>query len=165
MPIYDASNAECRIFTFKTGLLSAIAHDLEIDVERFEIEVAEDGSIEASFDATSLRVLDAVVDGRPSPGTISAKDKKKIEANIVGDVLHPKKHPRVRFVSTEVGESKVRGRLELHGRSEEITLVRTGEDEAEVTLHQPDFGIEPFSAMLGTLRIKPDIRIRLRLRR
>ena len=54
---------------------------------------------------------------------------------------------------------------ELHGRSREITLKRTGDDEAEVTLHQPDYGIKPYSAMFGALKIKPDIRVRLRLRR
>ena len=162
MPTYDASNAECRVFTFKDGLLSAIAHDLEIDVERFEVEVAEDGSITASFEVASLRVLDAVVGGQRSPGTLSAKDKTKIEATMLGDVLHVKKHRKVRFESTQVGEASVEGRLELHGRSQKIRLRRTG-DEVEVTLHQPDFGIKPFSVMLGTLKVKPGVLVRLRL--
>ncbi len=165
MPTYDASNAECRVFTFKEGLLSAVAHDLEIDVERFEVEVADDGSIVASFDAASLRVLDAVVDGTRAPGKLSARDKKKIDAYILSDVLRTKRHPKVRFESTKVGESSVEGRLELHGRSKQISLRRLGEAEAEVTLHQPDFGIKPFSAMLGTLKIKPGIRVRMRLTR
>jgi hypothetical protein len=32
---------------------------------------------------------------------------------------------------------------------------------AQVVLHQPDFGIKPYSAMLGALRIRPDVRIEL----
>lgn len=163
MPTYDASSAECRVFTFKEGLLSAVAHDLELDVGRFEIEVSEDGSITANFDAASLRVVGAVVGGRSSPGTISAKDKAKIEANILSDVLHPGKHPKIRFESTEVGETSIRGRLELNGRARDISLRRDG-DEVKVTLHQPDFGVKPFSAMFGTLKIKPDLEVRLRLR-
>ena len=165
MATYDASTAECRVFTEKEGLLSAVAHDLEIDVERFEVRVADDGSIEATFDAGSLRVLDAVVDGRRSPGTLSDKDKRKIEDNIRKDVLKTKKHPEVRFRSSEVGEGSIRGRLEICGKGRDVTLTRSGEDEAEVTLHQPDFGIKPFTAMLGTLKIKPDVRVRIRLTR
>jgi hypothetical protein len=31
----------------------------------------------------------------------------------------------------------------------------------ELKLHQPDFGIKPFSAALGALRVKPDVMIRV----
>jgi len=163
MPTYDASNAECRVFTYKEGLLSAVAHDLEIDVARFEVQVADDASITASFDPTSLRVVDPIVGGRRSPDALGAKDRAKIEANIRSTVLHPERHPTIRFESTEVTETSIRGRLELHGRSRPITLRRSG-DEAEVTLDQADFGIKPFTAMLGTMKIKPEVRVRLRLR-
>ena len=162
MPTYDALSAECRVFTYKEGLLSAVAHDLEIDVARFAIEVADDASIRATFDPTSLRVVDPIVDGRRAPGALSAKDRSKIEAYIHSEVLHPNEHPTIRFVSTQVDETSIRGRLELHGRSRPITLRRSG-DEVEVTLHQADFGIKPFTALLGTLKIKPDVRVRLRL--
>jgi hypothetical protein len=33
----------------------------------------------------------------------------------------------------------------------------------EVTLHQPDFRIEPYRAALGALKIKPDVRVRVRI--
>ena len=35
MPHYDATTAECLVLTYKEGLLSAVAHDLEIRVARF----------------------------------------------------------------------------------------------------------------------------------
>jgi len=31
---------------------------------------------------------------------------------------------------------------------------------AEVPIHQPDFGIKPYSAMLGALKVKPDLVVR-----
>jgi len=165
MPSYDATNAECRVFTFKEGLLSAVAHDLEIDVSRFAVEISDDGSsIEGTFEASSLRVVDPIVDGRRSPGALSDRDKRKIEGNIADSVLHPKKHREIRFTSTEVSETKIRGRLELHGRSRDVELRREG-DTARVTLHQPDFGIKPFSAMLGTLKIKPRVDVVLTIKR
>ncbi len=161
MTTYDQSNAECRVFTFKEGLLSAVAHDLELDVSRFSVEVSEDGtSISATFDASSLRVVDAMVDGQRSPGAVSAKDKQKIESNILDAVLHSKKHPQIRFESTSVSDASVVGKLELHGRSRELRLARDG-DTVTATIHQPDYGIEPFSAMFGALKIKPNVEVRL----
>ena len=105
-----------------------------------------------------------MVNGRPCVSTLSARDRAKIEATIATDVLGCRRHPEIRFESSELGESTVSGRLELCGRSREVTLRRCG-DEVEGTVYQPDFGIKPYSAMLGTLKIKPDVRVRVRLRR
>jgi polyisoprenoid-binding protein YceI len=171
MPRFDAKTADCRVFTFKEGILSAVAHDLELVVRTFEIEIAEDRSqITARFDARSIEVVDPIVDGRRSPGTLSDKDKGKIQSTIQGDVIPTKKHPEVRFTSKSIEETDggwtIRGTLELVGRSKEIAVrARREGNEAitEVELHQPDFGIKPYSAMLGTLKIKPDIKVRLKL--
>lgn len=169
MPRYDAKDADCRVFTYKDGLLSAVAHDLELRVGSFEIEVS-DGRITARFDPRSIEVVDAILDGRRAPGALSARDKEKIQSNIVSEVIPVKKHPDVRFESSEVVEEAggwtVRGRLELAGRSRELVVKATREGDAalaEVVLHQPDFGIKPYTAMLGTLKIKPDIRVRIRI--
>lgn len=173
MPRFDASSGSCRVFTFKQGLLSAVAHDLEIEVTDWSLEIADDGdSLTARFDPRSLRVLHAVVDGRPSASALSDKDKRKIESNIVADVLEVKRHPGpIELRSTEIddrddGSATVRGTLRLHGREREVTIeVRVDSDErvARARLHQPDFGIQPYSAMLGTLKIKPDIEVELRV--
>jgi polyisoprenoid-binding protein YceI len=171
MPRFDARDADCRVFTYKEGLLSAVAHDLELIVRAFEVEVADDGSrLSATFDPRSIAVVDAVVDGRRSPGSLSDKDKHKIQSNIVSDVIPVKRHPRVRFESTDIRQTDggwtVRGRLELAGTSRELTVQARREDGkavAEVVLHQPDFGIKPYSAMLGALKIKPDVRVVVRV--
>lgn len=166
MSTYDAQNARCRVFTFKEGLLSAVAHDLEIDVGVFRL-THEGSSVTATFDPNSLRVLHAMGDGRPRSDALSPKDREKIEANIRGEVLETKRHPEIRF-SGSVEGAEVVGTLELHGRKRELRV--TMREEAtqwvgEVTLHQPDFGITPYSAMLGTLRIKPDVRVRIEIPR
>ncbi|MEM9074296.1 MAG: YceI family protein [Myxococcota bacterium] len=167
MPTYRADNAECWIFTFKEGLLSKIAHDLKIRVGTFEVTV-EEGRVEGTFDPTSLRVECARQDGRDSPSTLSASDKKKIEGNIQKDVLETKRHRDVRFVSSEVaieGErATVKGDLTLHGTTRPITATVQKSDGRWVTelrLHQPDFGIKPYSAMLGTLKVQPTLTVQL----
>ncbi|MBX3248052.1 MAG: YceI family protein [Myxococcales bacterium] len=168
MPTYDASRAECLVFTYKEGLLSKIAHDLEIRVERFEVKV-EGTTIEATFDPTSLRVVTARKDGQPNAGALSAGDRAKIEGNITGEVLETKRHPEVRFTGrAEVSDqdARVHGELTLHGRTRPLDATVRREGARWVTrvrLHQPDFGIKPYSAMLGTLKIQPDVEIELRV--
>jgi polyisoprenoid-binding protein YceI len=59
---------------------------------------------------------------------------------------------------------RVKGRLEIKGKTRELSFVvrPIGPDwVCEVKLHQPDFGIKPFSAMLGAMKIKPDVDVRL----
>lgn len=170
---FDATNAECLVFTYKEGLLSGVAHDLKLGVTRFSIELDEERlSLTAEFDTRSLRVVSAMRDGQAMPSLLGASERQKIEQNILDDVLDAAKFPQASFVSTEIkklteGERfLVRGRLTLHGRTKELevtTQPASGRQTAEVTLHQPDFGIRPYSAMLGTLRIRPNITVCLRL--
>ena len=121
MARHDAYNSECLVFTFKDGLLSRLAHDLKMQVERFSIEVDEaTRQIKATFDPSSLQVICAMVGGRDDPSTLSKGDKKKIYDNIVKDVLHTRKHPEIRFDSSKVvprGEGfAVEGFRQLKGR-------------------------------------------------
>ena len=169
MPRFTNEEADCRVYTFKEGLLSAMAHDLEIRVERFHVEWDDERTrIEARFDPRSLRVVHAMKDGAPNPGALSDRDKKKIESNIEGEVLETGRHPEIRFVSSGIEQQAdafiVHGMLDLHGRSRSVhvRVVREGARWiANATLHQPDFGITPYTAMMGTLRIQPEVKVRL----
>ena len=169
MPTYDEKSAECLVLTYKEGLLSAVAHDLSIRVGRLSIDVADDGSrVTARFDPASLTVVSAMKDGRESPGALSEGDRRKIERSIREDVLAARRHPDIRFETDSVrrdgASATLAGRLHLHGRTVAITVPARRTDTgwlAETTLDQPTFGIKPFSAMLGTLRIRPDVTVRV----
>jgi polyisoprenoid-binding protein YceI len=169
MARYDAYNSECLLFSFKDGLLARLAHDLKLQVERFSIEVDDaTRQIKATFDPSSIQVVCARVDGRDDLSTLSKGDKKKIYDNATKDVLRTRKHPEIRFDSTNVVERgegfAVEGTLQMYGKSRNIqTSVRPDGDRwlAEVKVHQPDFGIKPFTAALGALKVKPDVIVRL----
>lgn len=170
MPSYDAHNADCFVFTFKEGLLSPVAHDLRLRVTTFAIEVDEANSaVVATFDTSSLRVDTPMKDGAENPTALSAADKEKIAGQVREDVLHSGKHPEAKFRSSAVsarvdGGFDVQGELTLHGVTRPIeaqTRVVAGRQQLELTLHQPDFGITPYRAMLGTLKIRADVIVRV----
>jgi polyisoprenoid-binding protein YceI len=169
MSRFDESSAECVVFTFKEGLLSAVAHDLKIAVQRFQIDVDEDArTVDARFDPASLRVACAMHDGVEAPQTLSGDQRREIEQNIVKHVLKPDANPEIRFVSTSVDEAgdgfRVHGELALNGRRRPLDVAverRPGRYVATARVHQPDFGIRPYSAMLGTLKVKADVEVRV----
>ena len=166
---FDADSADCRVFTFRDGLLSMMAHDLELRVTHFALDVDEDRrAVTARFDATSLRVVQASRDGRPMPDALGARERAQIERSVGGDVLHAERFPEVVFASTSATERPggfaVTGTLTLHGVSRPVDVdVRLDGDRAvaEARVHQPDFGVKPFTAMLGALKVKPDVVVRV----
>ncbi len=168
MPSYGPENAQCFVFTFKEGLLSPIAHDLRLVIGQFSIEVDESkSSVVANFDTGSLRVDTPMKDGAENPGALSDADKSKIAGQIREDVLHSGKHPTATFRSSSVtarpdGGYDLTGELTLHGVTRPLeaqTQLVAGRQRLELTLNQPDFGITPYRAMLGTLKIQANVKV------
>lgn len=155
----DQASAECLVQVEKAGLLSAVGHDLTLRVGRFEIEV-ESGAVRARFDASSLRVVE--------PASVSPRDRREIEATVAAVILGAPEHPFVTFAASSIVEDgplrRIEGSLSICGRERRYAVTARREAEraiVESRIHQPDFGIRPFTAMLGALRIKPDVLVRL----
>ncbi len=166
----DAAGVTCAVYAFREGAFSALGHDLELQVTELTVEIAEDLSVRASCRTDPVRVVGvlrqgdtAAVDERlPSPS-----DRQSIERNVAQDVLEAQRYPQATFRSTRVeplpGEGdryRVVGLLDLHGAVKEMTFTaeRRGDRAvARLTLNQPDFRIKPFRAMMGALRVKPEV--------
>jgi polyisoprenoid-binding protein YceI len=169
---FDSHNAQCFVFTFKEGLLSPVAHDLRLKVTRFSVQLDDAKTVvNATFDAASLVVDTPMKDGAENPSALSVADKDKIAGQIRDDVLHSSKYPEVTFRSRSLvqrsdGGYDFSGDLTLHGTTRALsgsTRLLDGRQTLELSLHQPDFGITPYKAMLGTLKIQPTVRVLLKL--
>jgi len=155
----------------KTGLFSALAHDHEIGVKSFGGRVvvpaagASGGSLEMEVDAQSLIVLDK----KPSE-----EDKKKIFNSMHKEVLESAKYQKITFKSVSVSDVKqtgndaysflVNGDLTLRGVTKRIAVpvaatVTLQEIRAigKYTLKQTDYGIRPYSAAGGTIKVKDEV--------
>jgi len=169
MPSFGPDDATVEVFVFREGLLARAGHDLLLRATRFEI-VTDPGSraVTVEVDAASLRVASALRDGRPLPGALSAADVREIERTIASTILRAREHPAIRFASEAVeprddGGLDVRGRLTLAGVTRPLALAARREGErlvAEARIAQPDFGIRPYSAMLGALKVRPVVAVR-----
>lgn len=166
----DSAKAETVVFTFKEGLLSAMAHDLRLKVTRWNLAWdAAAQTLEASWDAGSLVVEAVMRDGREHPGALGQRDFDKIAKTVRDEVLSASRYAQIRFRATRLVADgpeamKIEGELELHGAKRQVATRATlagGRWSAEVVLNQPDYGIKPYSAMLGALKIKPEVKVRV----
>lgn len=161
--------AWCHVFTFREGLLSPVGHDLRLRVTRFTLELGEQPlSVLGRFDAASLQVDCAVEGTADRTDALSEGDRRKIERAVRDEVLQARRHPEIVFRSQHIAPSgdgfEVAGELTLCGCTRPLRFRSRaqGTDQvAEVRLYQPDFGIRPYTALLGALRVRPDVLVRL----
>jgi hypothetical protein len=158
----NAREVEVLVFTFKDGALSALAHDLKLKVTALTLEKDEQ-KVTASFEAGSLRVVCPQKDGQDSAGLLPKALYGEIEKNAAKDVLEAAKFPSIRFESTAVTEAEVVGQLTLHGVTREVRCARKPGGVVEARLDQRTFGIKPYSAMFGTLKVKPEVVVTVRV--
>ncbi|MGF1469411.1 MAG: YceI family protein [Sandaracinaceae bacterium] len=163
----DAESARCAVLTYREGLLSAVGHDLELGVERFTLSVRPDLSgVEGCFDPSSLRVVATRKGDRTGP-PLPPRDARHVERT--ARRMLSEGGP-IRFRSEEViptGDGwRIRGALTLNGVTAPLTAVarRAGAHVvARARVHQPDFGIAPYRALLGALVVRPDVDVELRV--
>lgn len=165
----DSTNARCAVRTFREGVLSRVGHDLVLDVTRFEAEVQGE-AVRARFDAASLRVRCAVRDGREDPGVLSERDRAQIEETARTDVLDAAAHPWITFRATLPagydGRAPLAGELTLHGVTHPLTVDVAPEGDglrARATVRQKDFGMKPYAALMGALRVRAEVEVEVTL--
>jgi hypothetical protein len=155
-----------EVYTFKRGLLSKVAHDLQLRLSRFELRT--DGErIEGRFWPESLSVEGAIVGEKLDRQALSDADRRDILGNVQGKILHAARYPEVRFEGlAERGTDRfrVRGELELVGRRVPIELdvvESAGRLSGEVELVPSRWGIEPFKALLGAIKLDDRVLVKL----
>ncbi len=161
MTRFDPSTASCDVFTFREGALARVGHDLKLRATRFQIE-ADRAFVRARFDAQSLRVVAAMRAGLEDPFALSDTDRRDIERTCARQVLEAHRFPEIVFTSSAVEPGLVRGILSLHGTeaSGDFAVEQVeGRAVAEMELDVRRFGIRPYSAMFGALRVAPRVRV------
>jgi hypothetical protein len=158
---------ELLVFTYKDGLLSRLAHDLQIRATDWDVTIDGD-AITVRVGLRGLRVDGAVVGGKLAPGVLSTGDLGKIERTMTSEVLGTERWPEARFEGVIDRERMtVRGRLGMHGRSVELpaTSVRKDADRlrAELTLTPSRWDIAPYRALAGALKLQDRVAVRVTL--
>lgn len=157
-----------HLFTYKEGMLSAIAHDLRLTVKRFRIQL--DGErFDATFMPETIVVDGAVRDDVVHENVLSEKDKAKIRTTMQAEVLKTSVHGKIRFTGAVRSEGVLlvaAGDLELAGKKRplEVSMRRTASAvTGAVEITPSEWGIKPYKALGGTLKLKDVVRVAFEL--
>jgi len=154
--------------TGRDGVASRAGHDLLLAVERWSGQVLLDpsdpgsASVQVRVDVGSLQVLK----GTGGVAALSADDRAEITKTSLR-LLEVDTHPEATFTSYRVVPDAhggtVEGTLTLHGRGAPVALsvVVAGPSSwrATATVLQSDFGIKPYRAFFGALRLHDAVQV------
>jgi polyisoprenoid-binding protein YceI len=157
--------------TLRDGFAGSAGHDLTIEPARWagELVVGDDlmpASLDVRIDMGSLIVRSGTGGVKP----LTDRDKREI-AVTARKVLTADRHPEASFSATDfqpAGDGGViSGTLTLAGRSRplrlEVTSPAADEYRATTSITQTDFGIKPYSAFLGSLRVRDAVSVQVEI--
>jgi polyisoprenoid-binding protein YceI len=160
-----------HVFTYKEGLLSRVAHDLRLHVEPRGIHVLRSGDeVSAELDPHALTVDGAMRGAQLDGGALDGRDRAKILDTMRREILSTQRFSKIRFVGTAVArgdhELSIDGELELVGVRRPLRFVATREGRrvrARVTLRPSLWGIAPYKALAGAIRLQVRVSVELDL--
>jgi polyisoprenoid-binding protein YceI len=159
--------------TFRDGLAASAGHDLTIEAARWSGQLVagadlEPVSLEVTVDLGALVVREGTGGIKP----LSDRDKREISVT-ARKVLRVDRHPEAIFTASgfEAGQDGsggvVTGSLTLAGQSRPVRLevaeAGPGRYRATTTVRHTDFGIKPYSAFLGSLKVADAVQVEVNL--
>jgi len=156
------------LLTTRDGLAAQAGHDLTIEVTQWsaELEVADDltpAGLTVRVDMNSLIVRE----GKGGVKPLTDRDRREI-AVTARKLLRTDRFPAASFTASgfdqgQDGGGTVQGTLSLAGSDRpvrlEVTRNGSGGYHAAGSVRQSDFGIKPYTAFLGVLRVSDAVGI------
>jgi polyisoprenoid-binding protein YceI len=151
------------IRTSRTGTVAKAGHDLLIHVTKWSgtLDDGEAPSVTLDADATSLKVRE----GTGGMMALDDGDLANIEQTIDDEVL---KRQDISFRSTRVEPTgdglSVTGDLTLRGTTKPVAFdlaVRDGRLTGHAVVKQTEWGMKPYTALFGALKVADDVRVEI----
>ena len=180
--VVDADVSEVRILVWRDGPLARFGHNhVVVGRPRGEMhagETAAGSGFQLEIPVDSFAVDPAAARAEEGPefsSAVSDPAREGTRQNMLGkDVLDAASHPLIRIASLALlgpqWNPTVTARVTLRGATRDVrfpaAVFRQGDTltiVASFVIRQSAFGIEPFSALNGGLRVRDDVDIRIRI--
>ena len=158
MPAFGPRSGDLTVHTGRQGAAAVAGHDLVLRAGRWEATLDPDGRGGHALTLTAWPESLEVVEAHGGAKPLSDRDRRDIRATIAKKVLGTEP---VRC--TAAGAGTLTGELTIAGRSApcEVHLQVTGDRvSGEATVVQSHFGIKPYSAFLGALKVADAVQVR-----
>ncbi len=155
--------------TRRAGLGAKMGHDLTIEATRWEGSATVDPDdpanslVTVTVDADSLEVREGTGGVKP----LTDSDRADIQRITREKILHTGRYPKIAFRSTRVAGTEqsftIEGDLTIMGVTRPVTVRAAVSDDERIhgtaTVVQSRWGIKPYSAFLGALRLSDDVTV------
>lgn len=157
--------------TGRSGLGSRAGHDLTLEAVDWNAQV----TVATADPGRSSVMLEAMVnslEARSGSGGIKPltdSDRADIRGNIRSKILHSDRYPTITFTSTGISGSaeslEIAGELTVMDRTGPLVATATvtpdGHVTGSATVVQTRWGITPYSAFFGALKLADEVRVEL----
>lgn len=165
----SASDGELLVHTGVAGRASKLGHRVTIVMRRWQATVRWSGgapvAAQLTVEVSSLEVLRG--EGGLTP--LSAPEKILVRSNALRQ-LGAGQFPEICFDAGSIDQSKdgyrLAGTLQIHGRTREHVIDLRTEDldktwrmSAQAVVRQSDFGVKPYSLVMGSLNVADEVSI------
>jgi hypothetical protein len=153
--------------TTRRGAAGKAGHDLEMQLTRWsaQLELGENPQAWLTADSTSFKVIDGTGGVKP----LDAEERAAIPQTIDEEVL---KGTPIEFHSTRIDVDRgghtvdVEGDLDLFGQRHPVTFKLNvgfnGRMSGSAIVTQSQWGLEPYTALFGTLKVSDDVEVEIR---
>ena len=154
--------------TARTGLGAKAGHDLTIEVTRWRGNVIIHPASPASSSVTIQADVDSfeVREGTGGIKPLTDADRADIKNTLRGKILNTAAHPVITFVSSQVSGAaasfRIDGDLTIAGVTQPVTVegqLTAGRARGSAVIVQSRWGIRPYSAFLGALRLRDEVEV------
>lgn len=154
--------------TARTGLGAKAGHDLTLEVTRWRGSV----TLNAASPASSAIAVEIEVDsievreGTGGVKPLTDTDRAEIRKTLRQKILQTTRYPTITFQSTRVTGTtesfQAEGDLTITGTTQPVTVRGTlanGRARGSTTVTQSAWGIKPYSAFFGALRLRDEVEV------
>jgi polyisoprenoid-binding protein YceI len=164
-----ASDGELLVHTGVAGRAARMGHRLTIAVTRWRATVNWDGEEPVAAELIAQVGSIEVLRGEGGIKGLSSPEKAVVKSNALKS-LSASRFPEIRFtadtiVPTDEGY-RLGGTLQLRDKSRDHVIELRTEDlgdswrlSAESTVRQTDYGIKPYSILMGSVRIADEVTV------
>jgi polyisoprenoid-binding protein YceI len=165
----DASDGELLIRTGVKGRAARMGHRLTIVMTRWQATVswagAEPVAAELAVETDSFDVLR----GEGGVKGLSGPEKTLVRSNALKS-LDAGRFPEIRFTAETIDKTddgyRLTGKLHIRGKSRQHVIDLRTEDlgdswrmSAESGVRQSDYGVKPYSLLMGSVRVADDVTV------
>lgn len=163
----DAADGELLLRTGVRGRAARMGHRLTIAMTRWQASVRWAGTDPVAAELTVEADSFGVLSSQGGVKGLSGPEKALVRSNALNS-LGADRFPAIRFAADAIEETetgyRLTGTLEIRGKQREHVIDLHTEDlgdswrmSAESTVRQSDFGIKPYSLLVGSVQVADDV--------